>query len=104
MDEKEMIIAELKRHGIDPTPGTGSGDTWSEEDGRPVVTLDGQWEVLADDEDRGLYEGDPGRVSATVVGATEYNNVRAIITFTPDANDPGTGVEVIPFDDVEPVG
>lgn len=88
--EKEMDNLGLAYASLDET-----------EDG--IVATFGRWLVIGENEDTGLYEGDRGVLSAQVVGAEKYGNVRVCWTFTPDDLDPFTGPEVVPFDDVEPI-
>lgn len=96
MDEKSMIERAVTRHGLTP-------DEWDEESENGLTArFNGEWIVLEEDEDRGLYDGDTGKLSACVVGAEEYGNQRVIFTFTPDSYEPDSGNEVVPFEDVEP--
>ena len=66
---------------------------WREdEDGLCAVV--GRAEVLEDDEEAGLYSGDAGELTVSVVGAEEYGNQRAHVGFTPDEYDGDGAVEV----------
>lgn len=57
-----------------------------------AVAYIGRFEIIEDDEDNGLYSGDEGDLTATVVGAAEYQNERVAFSFTPDGYDTGTDV------------
>lgn len=97
MEDKQMIEDRLSKLGLVP-------DQWDPESENGLTArFDNDWVVVEEDESRGLYDGDVGKLSACVVGAPEHNNVRVSITFTPEGNDPDSGEEVVPFDDVEPV-
>lgn len=70
------------------------------EDVREAI-LKHTWEVVEDDENAGLFEGDEGEVRASVVGAPEYGNER--VTFSLHTEDHTDGVECRPLDNVQPV-
>ena len=99
MDDKTYVAAQLQaRFGIIVEDGEWADDGM----GSDIAKL-GRWFVVREDEERGLYEGDQGELSAQRVGGEEHGNVRLCVTFTPDDYDPFSGPEAVPFEDVEPV-
>lgn len=96
MDERAMIERALARHGLNP-------DSWDEEaENGLTARFDNDWIVMEESEERGLYDGDTGKLSVCVVGAEEHGNQRVSFSFTPEGQDPDSGSEVEPFEDIEP--
>lgn len=97
--EQKDLIAEAAgtHHGL-------KVDEWREDpDG--IKALFGEWKVTEEDEDEGLYEGDKGTLSASVVGARKHGNEHVAFYFTPeDWDEDSGGIRVTPFDNVEHVG
>lgn len=92
-DEKDMISRAVERHGY-------SVQEWREgEDGLEGVL--GQFRVIEEDEDTGLYDGDEGDLIASVVGAAEYGNQR--VSFALLMEDYDMANEVRDLTAVEPV-
>lgn len=54
----------------------------------------GQAQVIEDDENTGMYVGDQGKLTASVVGAEQYGNERVSFMFTNNDFEPGNGNEV----------
>lgn len=79
-------------------------DGWQQDDDyaepRPEAVL-GEWSVVDDDESRGMYAGDTGTLTASVVGGVQYHNEQVKFFFTPEGMDGGE--EVNPLDELEPV-
>lgn len=96
--ERRMIEAACVGHGMDT-----ADDEWildEDNDGRPKVAL-GDWTVTDEDEDRGLYHGDRGTLSATCVGSESHRNIRVVFYFLSEDHDEG-GEDVVPFEEVQP--
>lgn len=96
INEQKELIAEWagEQHGLQV-------DEWVEEpDG--VKALFGEWEVIDEDEDEGLGEGERGTLTASVVGARQHGNEHVAFYFTPEGTD--GGIRVTPYDNVEYVG
>lgn len=90
MEDRERIEQALKARGW-------VVEKWREAgaDGRlEAVVNPGRFVVIEADDSNGLYEGDEGELSATVVGAERFGNQRVAFTFTPDDYEPGEGNEV----------
>jgi hypothetical protein len=92
-DARERIEAALSRENL-----TAGEWRQSELDGLEAV-VEGEWGVIDDDEDRGLFAGDRGQLTACVVGAPEHGNERVAFYFIPAGCD--SGDEVRPGEDVE---
>lgn len=94
MTQRERIEAELEHHML-------VAEEWRDgEDGTEAV-LKYRWGVIEEDEDAGLFEGDEGRVVASVVGAAKYGNERVSFGFVADGMD--GPVECRPLDNVDPL-
>lgn len=97
MVDKKRIIGAMEGFGLQ------EGDaTWDDTEDGLVATL-GRWRVITEDDERGLWDGDEGLVTAQIVGAAQYGNMRVCFTFTSDDLDPMSGPEIVPFDDVEQI-
>jgi hypothetical protein len=73
---KTLIQARLDREGY-------AAKEWREgEDGLEAVI--GRFVIVEDDEDRGLYSGDEGPLTACIVGSPEYHNERILFAITPE--------------------
>jgi hypothetical protein len=85
MTEQDMIARYAESHGF-----TVRG--WRDDEENGLTAELGRFRVIEDDEDRGLYVDDEGRLEACVVGAAEYGNQRVALSFTPDGYDSGNDV------------
>lgn len=91
-NHRQLIEAQLASDGLVPAE-------WrTDEDGDLEAVL-GRWRVTDEDEDKGLYEGDEGTLTVSVVGAAEYNNEQVKYYFTPEGQT--GGIECAPFDNVD---
>lgn len=88
--ERAMIERRLASEGIHPEEKDWS---ISEDDHRPEVAL-GRAEVVEEDEDKGLYSGDQGVVTACCVGAADLGNLHVAYYFTSDDHDSGESVSL----------
>jgi len=65
----------------------------------PEALLKGRWVVIEEDEDAGLFGGDEGTVTASVVGSPKYGNERVFLGFTADGTE--SPVECRLFENVD---
>lgn len=86
--ERALIEAALARHGF-------TAESWDEE-GEDGLTarIAGTFTVLEDDDDAGLFAGDSGTLYASVAGAAQHGNQRAMFWFVDEEYDYGDGNEV----------
>lgn len=94
---RAMLERALARHGLE-------AESWidrdADNDNRPTARISGRWNVVDDIEHEGLYEGDEGTLTATVVGAAEHGNEHVAFYFTLDGADEAIG-QVTPGIEVE---
>lgn len=89
---RRLIEERLRSDGLHP-------DEWrNDEDGQIEAVL-GKWRVTDEDEDKGLYEGEEGTLTASVVGAPEHGNEQ--VKYHICLEDQEVGIECRPFENVE---
>lgn len=86
-EQRTMLARAFDAHGYDHDPHTFTEDT-DHDDGRLRWWV-GDVEVIDDNEDEGLYEGEFGRLYASVVGGREYNNLTVAWYFVGEGSDEG---------------
>jgi hypothetical protein len=91
---RDMLRKELESHGFsDWTFGRVNDD----ENENVKIEL-GRWRCVQPVD--AMQEGEEGDMHAEVVGSLKYNNERVAFFFAVD----GSEEEVMPFDDIEPLG
>jgi hypothetical protein len=95
MEDRERIEAHCSQHGL-------KIDGWKEDDENGLTAQLGRWEVVTDEyDDDGLYAGDEGNLTASVVGGAKYGNQRVHVGFTPDESD--GAIEVHDISALDPI-
>ena len=94
MTEREMIEAAVNGQGF-------SVKSWVEDPDDGITGVLGRFQVIDEDEDRGIYDGDEGEVRACVVGSEKYRNQRVYFSFMTDGTDVGN--ELVDFSLVDPI-
>lgn len=92
---KQMIQDACDKQAV-PIKSWGQDEDYAEP--RPQAIL-GRASAITEDEDRGLYEGCEGELTASVVGAPEHGNERVYFGFMEDGSD--CPIEVEPNLEVE---
>lgn len=80
MDERAMIERRLQSEGW-------TAKEWREDDLDGLLAVVGRAQVLEDNEDVGLYEGDEGELALSVVGAEKYGNQHVHVGFMAEGYD-----------------
>lgn len=81
MTDREMIEQALAHNGF-------TVERWDEENENGLTAVvAGTFTVIEEDEDRGLYDGDSGKLEVCVVGSAENRNQRVYFGFVPDGYD-----------------
>lgn len=97
--EREMLQAALDTYGLNGV--FREADDPNNVTMGPEVLVNERWQVIEDDEDNGLFEGDEGQLFACVVGAPEYHNHHVSWGFMPDGMNCTS--DCVPYDNVYPV-
>lgn len=83
-EQRRLIERALTTWGL-------NAESWENDpdNGDRLKATIGDAEVHTDDEDHGLFEGDSGKMTASVVGGLEYGNLRVAFYFEDSVREGG---------------